>query len=108
VLIALRTLPRALFRVFARRAGWAFAVLSTVSWLLIGTSGILMAEQVGWTAPVRIKTVLAGLVLVATALHVVTGRLTASRLAVVTSRTLALLVVLATLAIFWLGVQAAA
>ena len=107
VLIALRTIPRDLFRAFVRQAGWAFAVLSTAAWLLIGTSGLLMAGQVGWPAPVRIKTVLAGIVLAASALHVVTGRLTASRLAVVTSRTLALLVVLATLVIFWLGVQAA-
>lgn len=108
VLVALRTLPRELFRAFARRAGWAFAVISVAAWLLIGASGLLMAGQAGWPAVVRAKTVLAGAVLAATALHVVTGRLTASRAAVLTSRTLALLVFLGTLAVFWLGVQAAA
>jgi hypothetical protein len=56
---------------------------------------------------VRIKTVLGATLLAATVLHVVTGRMTASRLATVTSRTLALLVFVGTLAIFWLGVQAA-
>jgi hypothetical protein len=41
-------------------------------------------------------------------LHVLTGRVTASRLAVVTSRTLALAVFGGTLLISWLGVRAAA
>ncbi len=107
LLVALRTLPRELFRAFVRRAGWAFAALSAAAWLLIGASGLLLAGQAGWPDLVRIKTVLAAAVLVATVLHVLTGRLTASALAMVTSRTLALLVFLGTLAIFWLGVQAA-
>lgn len=106
VLIALRTLPRELFRAFVRRAGWAFAGVSAAAWLLIGASGLVLAGQAGWPAPVRIKTVLAGAVVAATVLHVLTGRYSDSRLAVVTSRTLALLVLLGTLAIFWLGVQA--
>jgi len=108
VLVALRTLPRELFRAYVRRAGWAFAVVSAAAWLLIGTSGLLMAGRAGWPAPVRVKTAVAVAVLAATVLHVLTGRRTASRLAVVTSRTLALLVFAGTLAIFWLGVQAAA
>lgn len=107
VLVALRALPRPLFRTLVRQAGWAFAGLSAVAWLLIGVSGLLMAGQLGWPALVRIKTALAGALLVATLLHVVTGRLTASRSATVTSRALALLVLAGTLAIFWLGVQAA-
>lgn len=53
----------------------------------------------------RTKAVLAGAILAATALHVVTGRLTTSRAAVVTSRTLALLVLAGTVLVFWLGVQ---
>jgi hypothetical protein len=96
-----------MFRTLVRQAGWAFAGLSTVAWLLIGGSGLLMAGRLGWPALVRLKTALAGAVLVATLLHVATGRLTASRLAAVTSRGLALLVFAGTLAIFWLGVQAA-
>ena len=107
VVVALRTLPRELFPAFVRRAGWAFAVLSAVAWLLIGVSGIVLAGQAGWPAVVRVKTILGAAILVATAVHVVTGRLTASRAAIMTSRTLAPLVFLGTLAIYWLGVQAA-
>jgi hypothetical protein len=108
VVVALRTLPRETFRAFVRRAGWAFAGLSAFAWLLIAASGLPMAGQLGWPATVRIKTVLAGALVAATVLHVLTGRLTTSRLAVVTSRMLALLVFGGTLAIFWLGVQASA
>jgi hypothetical protein len=56
---------------------------------------------------VRVNTIGAGIVLAATILHVLTGRRTTSRLAVATSRTLALLVLAGTLVIFWLGVEAA-
>lgn len=107
VLVALRTLPGELFRAFVRRAGWAFAVLSAAAWLLIGVSGILLAGQAGWPPLVRAKTGLGAAILAAVALHVVTGRLTTSPPAIVTSRALALAVFLGTLAIFWLGVQAA-
>lgn len=107
VLVALRALPRDLFRAFVRQAGWAFAGLSGLAWLLIAVSGLLMAGRLGWPPVIRIKTVVAAMVLAATVLHVLTGRLTTSRLAVVTSRTLALAVFGGTLAIFWLGVQAA-
>lgn len=107
VLVALRTLPRDQFRALIRRAGWAFAILSAVAWVLIGASGLALAFQLGWPDVVRAKTVLAAAVLVATALHVALGRMTASRAAVSTSRALALLVFVGTLAIFWLGVQAA-
>jgi len=107
VLIALRTLPRELFRPFARRAGWAFAALSVASWLLIGVSGLLLAGHAGWPTLVRIKTGVGVGLLAAAGVHVATGRLTASPLALATSRTLALLVFLGTLAMFWLGVQAA-
>jgi uncharacterized membrane protein len=59
-LVALRTLPREMFRAFVRRTGWAFAALSALAWLLIGASGVLMAGQLGWPALVRIKTALSG------------------------------------------------
>jgi len=105
VVVALRALPRESFRPFVRQAGWAFAGLSAVSWLLIGVSGALMGDRLGWPAPVQTKAALGAAVLVAAALHVVTGRLTASRAAVLTSRALAALVFAGTLVVFWLGVQ---
>jgi putative copper resistance protein D len=108
VLVALRTLPRPEFRALVRRVGWAFAALSAAAWLSIGVSGVVLAGRLGWPAPIRIKAVLGAALVAATLLHVLTGRLTASRLAVVASRTLALLVFLGTLAVFWLGVQVAA
>jgi hypothetical protein len=108
VLVALRALPREVFRPFVRRVGWAFAGLSALAWLLIAVPGVLLASRLGWPGPVRTKTVLAVAILLATALHVVTGRLTTSRAAVVTSRTLALLVFAGTLLVFWLGVQISA
>lgn len=107
VVVALRTLPRELFRGFVRQVGWAFAALSALAWLLIGVSGILMAGRAGWPEVVRVKTFLGVAILAASALHVVTGRLTTSPPAIVTSRALALAVFVGTLAIFWLGVQAA-
>lgn len=106
VLVALRVLPREMFRGFVRQTGWAFAGLSAVAWLLIAVSGLVMAGQLGWPAPVRAKTAVAGGVLTATVLHVLTGRLTTSRAAVLTSRALAVLVFGGTLWIFWLGVAA--
>ena len=60
VLVALRTLPSEMFRVFVRHAGWAFAGLSALAWLLIAVSGILMAGRLGWPVLVRIKTAVAG------------------------------------------------
>jgi len=107
VLVALRALPREVFRAFVRRAGWAFAGLSGLAWGLIGASGLLMAGRLDWPPLVRVKTAVAAAVLAATMLHVVTGRLTTSRLAVAASRTLALAIFCGTLAIFWLGVEAA-
>jgi hypothetical protein len=107
VLAALRALPREQFRAFIRQAAWAFAGLSALAWLLIGVSGLLLAGRAGWPPLIRVKTAVAASVVVATVLHVVTGRLTTARLAVMTSRTLALAVFAGTLAIFWLGVQAA-
>jgi hypothetical protein len=78
-----------------------------VAWLLIAVPGIALAVRLGWPAPVRVKTALGGAVLVAAALHVVTGRQTASRPLVMASRALAVLVLAGTAAAFWLGVQAA-
>jgi copper transport protein len=108
VVAALRTLERQAARSFIRLAGWGFAGLSALAWLLIGISGLLLAQRQGWPAPVRIKTAVAVAVVLASVLHVLTGRRTWSRPALLASRALALLVFGGTLAIFWLGVQAAA
>ncbi|MDQ6901094.1 MAG: hypothetical protein M3072_16630 [Candidatus Dormibacteraeota bacterium] len=107
VLVGVQTLPRELFRHFVRQVGWAFAGLSALAWLLIGTSGLAMAAGLQWPELAVAKTELGGAILVASALHVVTGRLTHSRTALMTSRALAMLVFAATLAVFWLGVQLA-
>ncbi len=104
VLIAARSLPRPSFREFVRQLGWAFASVSLVAWLLIGVSGLLMAFRLHWPRLLEIKTALAGAVLVAAALHVLTSRWGA-RLALIISRVLALLVLAGSLAIFWLGAQ---
>ncbi|HXM57685.1 MAG TPA: DUF4149 domain-containing protein [Candidatus Dormibacteraeota bacterium] len=106
VLVALRTLPREQFRAFVRQAGWAFGALSAVAWLLIAASGLPLAAQLGWPTPIRVKTGLAVAVVLASALHVVTGRQTDSPISLLISRGLALGVFLATLVIVWLGVQA--
>lgn len=107
VLVALRTLPRELFRTFARRAGWGFAGLSALAWVLLAVPGLMLGAQLGWPALVRAKAALGGMVLLATLLHVLTGRMTESRAMVMTSRTLAALAFAGTVAAFWLGVQAA-
>ena len=107
ILTALRTLPRESFRLLVRRVGWTFAALSAVSWLLIGGSGIALAVRLGWPSLVVLKTAVGAALLLASALHVLTGRLTASRPAVTVSRGLAVLVFAGTLWIFWLGVEVA-
>jgi hypothetical protein len=108
VLVAYRALPRDSFRLLVRRLGWTFAGLSALAWLLIGSSGIALAFGLGWPRLVVVKTGLAVALLAATALHVATGRLRESRLAVTVSRALAVLVFAGTLVIFWLGVRVAA
>ena len=108
VVIALRTVPRPAARSFIRTAGWAFAGLSALAWLVIAVSGLLLAAGLGWPELIRIKTGIAAAVVVAAVLHVLTGRQTSSRPAVLASRALALLVFAGTLVVFWLGVEAAA
>lgn len=107
VLVALRTVPRPDARSFIRLAGWAFAGLSALAWLLIAVSGLLLATGLGWPEVVRIKTGVTAAVLLAAALHVLTGRRTSWRPALLASRALALLVFAGTLVVFWLGVEAA-
>ena len=74
---------------------------------MLAVPGLLLGAQLGWPALVRAKTALSATVLLATLLHVLTGRMTESRAMVMTSRTLAALAFTGTVAAFWLGVQAA-
>lgn len=105
--IAARSLPREQFRPLVRRLGRGFVAVSVLAWILIASTGLGFAFQRGWPGLVIIKVVLASLVVAATAAHVVTGARPASRGAAVISRTLSGLILLGTLALFWIGVQLA-
>ncbi len=107
ILVALRTLPREEFRGFVRSTGRAFAGIAVAAWLLIGVSGLFMAGSLHWPRLAVDKAWLGGLLIVATGAHTVTGMRTESRVLVMTSRFLAVLVFLGTLWIFWLGVRLA-
>lgn len=106
VLVAARTVPREAFGRFVRTAGWTFAGLSALAWALLGVSGLLLAVRLGWPALAVVKAALGGGLLAAAALHVFTGR-SPVRPLVLASRALAVLLLLGTLAAFWLGVQLA-
>lgn len=107
VLVARRTLPRDDFRRFVRATGRTFAGISLVAWLLIGVSGILMADQLGWPQLAVRKAILAGFVVAGTVAHSLTGMHTNSRVLVAISRLLALLILIGTLVLFWQGVRLA-
>jgi putative copper export protein len=107
VIVAYRALDRPLFRQVARLAGRAFAGLSVVAWLLILVSGLALATEMRWPRLIVEKTGLAVLVVIGTAVHVVTGMRTESRTAITISRSVGVLVLLGTLVIFWIGVRVA-
>ncbi len=107
ILVAYRELEREAFRALVRKAGWAFALLSAASWLLLAGSGLALAFQRGWPSLAVAKAALGGGVLLASAAHVLSGRRRESRRFVVLSRTLSVLIFGATLALYWLGVQLA-
>lgn len=100
-----RTLDPDHFRAFIRRAGRIFGGVSIAAWVVIAASGLGMASQRGWSRLLVDKTELAGLVVVMTVAHVVLGRRTGSRPAIVTSRVLGLLVLAGTLGVYWMGVN---
>ena len=105
VVAALRTLEREQFRAFIRVAARVFAGLALVAWLLLGATGLAMAERRGWSRLLVDKTGLAVLVVVLTVVHTLLGMRTGSRAAVMASRTVAVLIFLATLGIFWMAVN---
>lgn len=106
-IVAARTLPREDFRRLVRRSGRAFAWLSAGAWTLIASTGLGFAFQRGWPPLAVFKTVLAGLVVVGAAVHVVTGMRSGSAVAIAVSRTLAVLIFAGTLGLFWIGVRLA-
>lgn len=107
ILVAYRALEREAFRTLVPRAGWAFAWLSAGAWLLLAASGLTLAVRRGWPFLAVVKAVLGGTVIIAAAAHIFAGRRRGSRPLVMLSRTLALLIFAATLALYWLGVQLA-
>ena len=78
-----------------------------LAWVLIAIPGLLMAAALRWPELALAKTGVGSAILLASALHVATARLTGSRLAIAASRVLALAIFVATLVAFWLGVQLA-
>ncbi len=103
--VALRTLERDDFRRFIRAAGRTFAVLAAGAWLLLGLSGLALAHEHGWTRPLVLKTGLAVLVVAMTVAHTLLGARTGSRAAVMSSRALSVLILVATLLIFWIALN---
>jgi putative copper export protein len=114
--IAARTLDRGTFRLLMGRAGRAFAVLSAVAWLALAVSGAVMAwprlhhslsELASTTFGnlLALKTSLAAGVVLLTVAHSLAGRRPDSRASIVASRVLSPLILLGTVAIFWLAVR---
>src|SRR5689334_14136601 len=107
VLVVFRTLPREQARPLVARLGRAFAVVAAVAWVIVGASGLALAAGRGWSQLLVGKTVLAVLIVLASAAHVVTGRRTDSRPLIVTSRALAAFILAGTVAVFYLGIKVA-
>lgn len=88
-----------------RVAGRIFGGLSVVVWLVLGATGLALAAHNGWSRLLVDKTTLAVVVVLMAVVHTVLGMRTASRAAVMTSRTLAVLIFAATLVIYWMAVN---
>jgi putative copper export protein len=114
--VAARTLDKPTFGRFMARAGQAFAAGAAIAGVVIAISGAAMAwPRLGYTLTnlpstvfgrlLEAKTSLAVLAVTLAGVHALTGRRTDSRLAIVASRAISLLLFLVTLAIFWLAVR---
>ena len=111
---ALRVVERATFRDLIRRVGQAFLVGSLIAWVALALSGIAMATtRLGSTAALldtaygrilSLKSVLFIVVILATFAHTVAGG-RSSPAAIRTSRLLSPVILLLTLAIFYLAVR---
>ncbi len=113
-MVAHRVLDLPTFRVLMVSAGRAFLVGSIVAWAVIAVSGVGLAAsrlqglaqlQSGWGRTLELKTGLALLAVLLTAVHSVAGSRTSSARWVAASRVLSPLILLITIGIFYLAVR---
>jgi hypothetical protein len=104
---ALRALPREQFRLFIRSTGRAFGAVAGAALVLTGVTGLLLAAAHHWPRLAVDKIGLTVFVALAAVGHVGFGMRTSSRASVLVSRVLAVLLFLATLGLFWIGVRLA-
>ena len=111
---AVRSLDRATFRALIRRVGRAFFAGSVIAWAVLALTGVAMASSrlhalgdltaTVYGRTLALKSLLFVLVIVATIVHTLAGgRTTAGALRL--SRVLSPLILLLTLAIFYLAVR---
>ena len=115
--VAHRLLEPEAFRSLMTGAGRAFLAGSVVAWVVIAVSGAAMAagrlhglgrlQTTGWGRTLELKSGLALLAVILTAVHSVAGARGSSAGWVATSRVLSPLILLTTLAIYYLAVRLA-
>ena len=114
--VARRRLDEADFRRLMAGAGRGFAITSAVAWTVIAVSGAGMAwprlhgqlanlGATAWGNLLEAKTGLAALAVALTVAHSYAGARTGSRPWVLASRVLSPVILLLTIAIFWLAVR---
>ena len=114
--VARRRLDAAGFRQLMSGAGRAFAWTSVAAWTLIAASGAAMAwprlhgrlgnlAATGWGNLLEAKTGLAALLVALTVAHGYAGSRTESRRWIAASRVLSPVLLLLTVAIFWLAIR---
>jgi putative copper export protein len=113
--VAHRVLDLPAFRSLMASAGRAFLAGSVVAWALIALSGLGLAagrlrgldqlRSTGWGRTLVLKTGLAFLAVLLTAVHSVAGSRTSSARWVAASRVLSPLIVVITIAIFYLALR---
>jgi putative copper export protein len=115
--VAHRLLEAEAFRALMTRAGRAFLAGSVVAWALIAVSGVSMAagrlhnlgelQSTGWGRTLELKSGIALVAIILTAVHSVAGARSSSTGWVATSRVLSPLILVTTLAIYYLAVRLA-
>jgi putative copper export protein len=113
--VAHRRLDEAAFRAQMSTAGRVFLAGSVVAWALIAVSGVGLAtgrlhglgqlQSTGWGRTLELKTSLALLAVLLTAGHSIAGSRTSSPSWIAASRVLSPLILLTTVAIFYLAVR---
>lgn len=111
---AVRSMDRPTFRALLRRVGRAFFAGSVIAWAVLTLSGVAMASShlrslgdlaaTGYGRTLALKSFLFALVIIGTIAHTIAGASTSPR-AVRLSRVLSPLILLLTLAIFFLAVR---